>query len=84
LDSYGHGLEDKPEVVVLNKADAIPKAALAKKRASLEKVSGQKVVVMSGVSGEGVDEVLGALARKVEASRRKDRRKTETERSWVP
>jgi hypothetical protein len=38
----------KPEIVVLNKADAIPKAALAKKRASLEKVSGQKVLVMSG------------------------------------
>ena len=84
LNSYGHGLEEKPEVVVLNKADAIPKAALAKKRASLEKVSGQKVVVMSGVSGEGVDEVLGALARTVEAARRKGRRKPDPQRSWAP
>jgi GTP-binding protein len=84
LESYGHGLEEKPEIVVLNKADAIPKAALAKKRASLEKVSGQKVLVMSGVSGEGVDDVLAMLARKVDDARGKERRKSETPRSWAP
>ena len=84
LQSYGHGLEEKPEIVVLNKADAIPKAALAKKRASLEKVSGQKALVMSGVSGHGVDDVLAALARAVDASRKGEQRNSETERSWVP
>jgi GTP-binding protein len=84
LRSYGHGLEEKPEIVVLNKADAIPKAALAKKRASLEKVSGQKVLVMSGVSGEGVDGVLAALARKVDAARGKGRRKSDAQRNWAP
>ena len=84
LNSYGHGLEDKPQIVVLNKADAIPKAALAKKRASLEKVSGQAVIVMSGVSGQGVDDVLAALARAVDASRNADRQKSEPPLSWSP
>jgi GTP-binding protein len=84
LQSYGHGLLDKPEIVVLNKADAIPKAALAKKRASLEKVSGQKVLVMSGVSGEGVDDVLASLARAVQSARGKDRLNPEMQRSWTP
>jgi GTP-binding protein len=84
LKSYGHGLNEKPEIIVLNKSDAIPKAALAKKRASLEKVSGTKVLVMSGVSGEGVDEVLAALAHKVDAARGKERRKPETQRDWAP
>ena len=32
LEAYGHGLGDKPEIVALNKIDAIPKAALAKKK----------------------------------------------------
>ena len=84
LNSYGHGLEEKPEIVVLNKTDAITKPALAKKRASLEKASGGKVLVMSGVSGEGVDEVLAALARNVDAARGLERRKSQTERSWAP
>ena len=54
LESYGHGMAEKPEIVVLNKIDAIPKAALARKQAALEKASGQKIFLMSGVSGEGL------------------------------
>ena len=84
LQSYGHGLAEKPEVLVLNKADAIAKTALAKKRASLARAANQDVFVMSGVSGEGVDKVLRALARKVDAARSKTRRKAEPDRSWAP
>jgi GTPase len=83
LVSYGHGLADKPEIIALNKADAVSKPMLARKRAALEKASGQKVHVMSGVSGEGVDDVLNALAREVERSRKRERPKTEA-RSWAP
>src|SRR3990167_5688009 len=68
LKSYGHGLEEKPEIVVLNKADAIPKSDVARKQAALAKASGQTVMVMSGVSGEGVDSVLRALAKKVDTA----------------
>jgi GTP-binding protein len=69
LEAYGHGLAEKPEVVALNKIDSIPKAALAKKRASLEKACGQEVHLISGVTGEGVNGVLRALA-KIIAKRR--------------
>src|ERR1700760_4194795 len=65
LEAYGHGLGDKPEIVGLNKVDAIPKAALAKKKAALEKACGHKVLVLSGVSGEGIDTVLRALAKEI-------------------
>ncbi|MBS0472655.1 MAG: GTPase ObgE [Proteobacteria bacterium] len=86
LEAYGHGLEDKPEIVALNKADAIPKAALAKKKASLEKACGKKVFVISGVSGDGVDTVLRALMKeiakhrgpKVAASRKIEKK------AWTP
>jgi GTPase len=65
LKAFGHGLTEKPEILVLNKIDAISSTARAKKQAALEKASGTKVFPMSGVSGEGVDEVLRALAREI-------------------
>ena len=84
LASYGHGMAEKPEIIALNKSDAISKEAIARKRASLEKASGQEVFVMSGVSAEGVDDVLRALARAVERSRTKARAAPEREKSWAP
>jgi GTP-binding protein len=84
LASYGHGLAEKPEILVLNKSDAVSKAMLARKRASLEKASGQKVLVMSGVSGEGIDAVLGSLAKAVERSRKAARAEEPAARSWAP
>jgi GTP-binding protein len=65
LEAYGNGLESKPEIVALNKSDAIPKTALAKKRAALEKACGHKVMVISGVSGDGIDGVLRAIAKEI-------------------
>jgi Fe2+ transport system protein B len=65
LQAYGHGLDEKPEIVALNKVDAIPQAQLAKKRAALEKACGHKIHVISGVSGEGINTVLRAMAREV-------------------
>lgn len=83
LEAYGHGLSDKPEILALNKIDSIPKAALSKKRASLEKASGQKVFLISGVTGEGVDDVLRALAREV--SKRRGKEKMPAPRKvWAP
>jgi GTP-binding protein len=69
LEAYGHGLGEKPEIVALNKVDAIPAAQLAKKRAALEKACGQKVHVISGVSGEGITTVLRAMAREINRRR---------------
>jgi GTP-binding protein len=62
LEAYGHGLADKPEIVVLNKIDAVGKADLSRKRAALEKACGHPVMAISAVSGEGVQDVLRALA----------------------
>src|SRR5258707_14647213 len=51
LEAYGHGLDEEPEIVALNKVDAIPAAQLAKKRAALEKPHGPKGNVISAVTG---------------------------------
>jgi len=84
LVAYGQGLDDKPEIVVLNKADAIAKTDLAKKRAALKKASGREVFVMSGVSGEGVDDVLRALAKEIAKRRAKDKKAGAPKRAWAP
>jgi GTPase len=84
LESYGHGLSEKPELVVLNKSDAVSNAGLTRKRLALEKASGQKVLVMSAVSGEGVDDVLNAVAQAVEKSRKKTRRIPARAGNWAP
>jgi GTP-binding protein len=83
IESYGHGLAEKPEILALNKIDAIPKEQLSRKKASLEKASGSPVFLLSGVSGEGVSEVLRALAREVVTTRAR-RGGIEPEPAWSP
>ncbi len=84
LEAYGHGLESKPEIVVLNKIDAIEKSAVAKKRASLQKASGEDVFTISGVTGAGVDDVLRALAKLIVKRRAGERRTAAPVREWSP
>ncbi|HEY0106727.1 MAG TPA: GTPase ObgE [Rhizomicrobium sp.] len=83
LEAYGNGLGDKPEIVALNKVDAIPKAALAKKRAALEKACGHKIFVISGVTGAGVDDVLRALAKEI-VKRRAPKKLIAKAGAWTP
>ncbi|MDE2499626.1 MAG: GTPase ObgE [Alphaproteobacteria bacterium] len=84
ITAYGHGLAEKPEIVALNKVDAVPTAALAKKRAALKKACGHDVFVMSGVSGEGVEDVLRALAKKIAERRASNKKARATVRAWTP
>jgi GTP-binding protein len=62
LEAYGAGLEDKPEVIGLNKIDAMEPAALKRLATKLKRVSKANVMLLSGVGGQGVPEVLDALA----------------------
>ncbi len=61
LEAYGGGLAEKPEIVVLNKADAMTPRELASRKAALAKASGAKVMAISAVTGAGMPEVLRAL-----------------------
>ncbi len=62
LKEYGCDLENKREIIVLNKADAIG-AELAQDQAKdLEKAIGKKVNIISAVSGENVKNILFQLA----------------------
>jgi GTP-binding protein len=80
---YGHGLAEKTEIVALNKIDAIEKSEVAAKRRALEKASGNTVFIVSGVSGEGVPQVLHAIAHDVER-RKAHARAPERTNVWAP
>ena len=62
LESYGHGLTDKPEIVALSKADALTPEAIKTQTAKLKKAAKKTPLVLSRASGQGVPEALRALA----------------------
>lgn len=62
LDAYGGGLADKPEIVALNKVDAIDAAEMKKQIQRLKRASKAEVLPLSGASGEGLETVMDRLA----------------------
>jgi GTP-binding protein len=70
LEAYGAGLDTKPELVGLNKIDALtPEAAEAVRQAVAAALPDRRVLTLSGVSGVGVDAVLHAAWPLVQAAR---------------
>jgi GTP-binding protein len=61
LEAYGHGLEDKPEIVALSKIDALDAATRKDQMARLKRAARQTPLALSAASGEGVQEALRAL-----------------------
>jgi GTP-binding protein len=71
LQEYGGGLAEKPEVIVLNKADAMSPREISARRSALARASGATVMVASGVSGDGMAQVLRVLQNIVTAAKQK-------------
>jgi GTPase len=69
LSAYGHGLAEKPEIVALNKADAMTAAEIKKQAGRLQRAAKNPVLVVSAVSGQGVADVLRTLLRVIEQDR---------------
>ena len=69
LHAYGGGLADKPELLVLNKSDAMTPREATSRRAALAKASGQEVMLLSGATQDNLPAVLRALMFRVHAAR---------------
>ncbi|RWE79349.1 GTPase ObgE [Mesorhizobium sp.] len=69
LEAYGHGLTDKVEIVALSQVDILDADARKKKAASLKRAAGRAPLLLSAVTGEGVEAVLRALMAVVAQSR---------------
>ncbi|HYZ63427.1 MAG TPA: GTPase ObgE [Acetobacteraceae bacterium] len=69
LEAYGGGLADKPELLVLNKTDAMTPREASARRVALARASGRPVMLMSGATGQGVPAVTRALMDRVREHR---------------
>ena len=85
LKAYGHELESKKEIVALTKIDALDAETREAQAAALQKVARKKPLLMSAVSGEGVQEALYALTREIgRAEKKEDTANPEPPASWRP
>ena len=82
LKAYGAGLARKKEIVALSKCDAADGAQLPAKVAALSRAARKKPFLLSAVARQGLNEVLGALAREIAKAKRPAA--TEVQRPWQP
>jgi GTP-binding protein len=66
LAAYGAGLDARPELVALNKVDLLADRAPAAKLADALRERGRAVYFVSGATGEGVAELVAAMAHALE------------------
>ncbi|MDO8358532.1 MAG: GTPase ObgE [Devosia sp.] len=86
LAAYDQGLAEKPEILVLNKIDALSEDDIKEKAKLLKRLSKAEVFAASGVTGKGVEPILyrvisimdEAKAERTEVARR------QVEPHWTP
>ena len=61
LEAYGAGLDEKPEVIALNKVDALDPADAKKLATRLKRAAKTEVMLLSGAAGTGLEAVLDRL-----------------------
>ncbi|WP_018997138.1 GTPase ObgE [Hirschia maritima] len=93
LVEYGADLENKVEIVALNKSDTLDQDIIEEQAAKLEKACGKKPYIISGATGDNVKEVLGQLFEEVntqkqseaeEAAAEQARDAGEEQQGWTP
>lgn len=85
IEAYGAGLAEKPEIVALNKIDAMTPAEANRKRAALARAIGKEVRLVSGVSGQGVRELVNEIAAMLRARRGEEaQEEAPVQEDWTP
>lgn len=83
LEAYGGVLATKPRITALNKIDALDDEERAQKKAKLEEVAGP-VQMMSGVSREGLTDILRNVRLGLDDDRLRRREEVEEPGPWHP
>ncbi|MET0922492.1 MAG: GTPase ObgE, partial [Xanthobacteraceae bacterium] len=84
LDAYGEGLADKPEIVALNKADALTPEQLKQQTARLKRAAKRTPLVISAATGAGVPEAMRALLAVIDEERHANARAGTPAAAWQP
>src|SRR6476660_1005530 len=83
LEAYGAGLGEKPEIVALNKADALTPEQLKQQTARLKRAARKTPLVISAATGAGVPAALRALLHVIDQGRRAEQPTAPVE-AWQP
>jgi len=88
LEAYGAGLAEKAEIVALNKCDALTDEVAAERAAMLAEAAGTKPLMLSGVTGDGVQDalrrLLTAIQKKRDADKAADAPESALQETWTP
>ncbi len=84
LEAYGGALADKRRVTVLNKIDTLDEEERKFIKDEIKAATGVDVMLMSGVTGEGVTEVLRALRQTILDQRAEEAAQGAEEEQWRP
>jgi len=87
LCNHGELLAEKTEIVALNKCDSLTDEEREEKLTLLTKAAGKTVYLLSGVSGEGRDEILNILLQHIEEDREAEKlaeNAGQEEEKWQP
>ena len=87
LEAYGGALAEKPRITVLNKIDALDDEEREFLRDEVAGVCDGPIMLMSGVSREGIPDVLRALRSEIDEDRlrhRKEAEEDEEDAPWQP
>jgi GTP-binding protein len=85
LEGYGAGLDDKPEVIALTKADLLEPTRQAKVAKALEQKSGAKVFPVSAPLEDGLEPLLDAIIERLgSAAEEADKAEPARKGSWSP
>ncbi len=85
LEAYGGGLEDKPQIVALNKGDLLDEELMADIAAQLQEAGALDVISISGATGQGIDKVLDRVLEALPAMSSVEQSSgTNEEGTWSP
>ena len=84
LASYGHGLADKQELVVLTKADALAPEQIKEQAARLKRAAKSTPLVLSAHSHEGVTDALRRVLAMIDGGRAAGAKRAEPAEAWHP
>ena len=85
LEGYGAGLDDKPEIIALTKADLLDDKRRTKLAKAIEKESGARVFPVSAPLEEGLEPLLDAIIERLgSAAEEAGEAEPAGEGSWSP
>lgn len=84
LDAYGHGLEDKIEIVALSKIDAVTPDVLKEQKSKLKRAAKKEPMLLSAASHQGVTEILRALASIIDDNKQAEHDISVSDETWHP